>query len=158
MRHYKTRDLFTIECCDCKGPVTTNSYRTLRCISCSKSADYRRNMLDYKWRLSKLIAMAKNRAKEKKLPFNLSKQFMIDLWEKQKGTCPISHRSFDLESSGVFGQVNPNAPSIDRINPKLGYVEGNVRIVIYHVNVAISEFGLDIFQKLIKDINVKESS
>lgn len=151
-REYKVRSKFDLVCPDCSTTFSTNSYRAIRCKPCAKSADYRKHMLDYKWRINKLIAMAKNRAKEKNLPFDLTKEYMIGLWDGTAGICPISDREFDLNSWGNKGQVNPNAPSIDRINPKLGYVQGNVRFVIYHINVAISEYGLDMFKALIKDV------
>ena len=108
-------------------------------------------MLNYKWRLTKLLAMAKNRAKEKQIPFNLDIEFLINLWEETNGTCPISGRNFDLNQDVLY-TVNINAPSIDRIVPALGYVKGNVRIVIYMVNVAMSEYGSEHFMKLIDDI------
>lgn len=50
------------------------------------------------------------------------------------------------------GQVNPNAPSVDRIVPSLGYVQGNVRLITYHVNVALAEFGLGSLIKLSEDV------
>ena len=153
-RDYKSRDSFKLICPDCNLDFLTNSYRTIRCKACAKNSAYRTHMLDYKWRLKKLIAMAKNRAQEKNLPFNLTHEYLIGLWDGMDGICPISKRELDLNPYGEKGQVNPNAPSIDRINPKLGYVQGNVRIVIYHINVALSEFGLDALIKLAQDLNV----
>jgi len=109
-------------------------------------------MLDYKWRLNKLLAAAKNRASTKDLPYNLTLDYLVDLWDKQEGVCPISKRKLDLAPYGEKGQVNPNAPSIDKIIPKLGYVEGNVRLVTYHINVALSEYGLEALIQLAKDV------
>lgn len=130
------------------GARRTAFYCSSKCLS---QADYKKNMLNYKWRLTKLLAMAKNRAKEKQVPFNLDAEFLINLWEETNGTCPISGRSFDLNQDASY-TVNMNAPSIDRIVPSLGYVKGNVRIVIYMVNVAMSEYGSEHFMKLIDDI------
>ena len=41
------------------------------------------------------------------------------------------------------------APSLDRIIPEKGYVKGNVRIIVYQLNVALSEFGLEQFNNFI---------
>lgn len=109
-------------------------------------------MLDYKWRLRKLTAMARNRAKVKNLDFNIDEGYLISLWDSSFGNCAVSRRSFDLKPFGKKGQVNPNAPSVDRIVPELGYTKGNIRLVTYHVNVALSEFGLDELIKLAKDV------
>lgn len=109
-------------------------------------------MNDVPWRLNKLLAGAAFRAKLKKLPFDLNIEYLIELWDKTEGICPITNRKLVVASSGVKGQVHPNAPSLDRIIPSKGYTIGNVRIITYHANVAISEFGYDAVINLAKDI------
>ena len=111
---------------------------------------YNKHMLDYKWRMSKLLAMAKNRTSSKSIDFNLDVDYLINLYEKANGCCAITKRPFDLTRSSK-GKVNPSAPSIDRIVPSLGYIKGNIRIILYHLNVALSEFGQEEFEKLIMD-------
>lgn len=106
------------------------------------------------YRMGRLVSGAKARSVSKKVPFDLDNQFLIDLWNKQEGKCPISGRSFDLENSEY--KSNPNAPSLDRIVPEKGYIKGNVRLVTWHVNMAISEFGEDALRLLCKDILNKE--
>ncbi len=108
-------------------------------------------MLDYKWRLAKLLAMAKNRAKEKEVPFNLTHEYLIQLWEENLGCCAVTGRLFDLEPS-IKHTVNLNAPSIDRIVPSKGYTIDNVRLVVYVLNCAMGEYGLDELRKLSKDL------
>jgi hypothetical protein len=107
---------------------------------------YEANMLKPEFRLSKLMAMAKNRAKTKGLEFNLSLDYLMDLWD---GHCALSGIELELNRSDK-GKVNPYAPSLDRIVPELGYTMGNVRIVCYQMNVALSEFGLDQFDELVR--------
>lgn len=109
-------------------------------------------MLNYEWRLNKLLGAAKFRAREKCVDFNLTSEHLKYLWESGEGKCAITGRHFDLKSFGNKGQVNPNAPSVDRIIPKLGYTIGNVRLVTYHCNVALSDFGLDMLRQLCLDI------
>lgn len=116
---------------------------------CSSTNHYNNWMLDYKWRLSKLLAMAKNRSTNKGLPFNLDLDYLIDLWESNFASCQITGIPFEL---GRYerGKVHPYAPSFDRIDPQKGYVKGNVRIVCYQINVAMSEFGLEQFDRFVK--------
>jgi hypothetical protein len=95
--------------------------------------------------------MAKNRASAKRLPFDLDRAFLIELWDQNEGRCVLTKRPFDLSAYGGKGQANPNSPSIDRIEPELGYVKGNVRLIIYHLNIALSGFGTEEFTKLAKD-------
>jgi hypothetical protein len=108
-------------------------------------------MLDYKWRITKLCSMAKNRAKEKSLPFDLTPEFLIQLWQEQCGCCVLTGVLFNLSGSDTHS-VHPDAPSIDRIKPELGYVMGNVRFVKYHVNVALSEYGHSELLKLAQQL------
>jgi len=134
------------ECCckvckqcgkDFKG-ARNSKYCSLNCLQMKQ---YEANMLRPEWRLSKLVAMAKNRAKEKDLPFDIDADYMYKLWKENYGRCSISNIPLELGRSEK-GKVHPYAPSIDRIVPSLGYTKGNVRIICYQANVAISEFGL----------------
>lgn len=102
--------------------------------------------------------MAKNRAIEKQIPFNLDIDFLMSLWKETNGCCAITGQKFDLEQWGNKGQVSPQAVSIDRIKPQLGYIKGNVRLITYHLNIAISDFGLEELEKLCKFILNKEVS
>lgn len=94
--------------------------------------------------------MAKNRAKTKNLSFDIDGSYLINLWEEQAGCCALTGQSFDLTSWGTHGQVNPRTPSVDRIKPPLGYTRGNVRLITYHMNIALSDFGVEEFENLIK--------
>jgi len=104
--------------------------------------------LDYGRRLARLCSMAKNRARTAKVPFNIDREHLVELWDQNSGKCVLTGRTFSLEAWGDKGQVNPDAPSIDRINPKLGYVKGNVRLVTYHMNISLSDFGTELFKVL----------
>jgi hypothetical protein len=94
--------------------------------------------------------MAKNRAKTSNVPFDIDKEYLTNLWDENNGCCALTKRPFKLESWGDFGQVNPDAPSVDRINPSLGYIKGNIRLVTYHMNISLSDFGTELFEVLAK--------
>lgn len=94
--------------------------------------------------------MAKNRAVNKNLPFNIDGDYLVELWNESEGCCALTGRAFDLSSWGTKGQVNPDAPSVDRIVPHLGYVRGNVRLITYHMNISLSDFGTEIFERLLQ--------
>jgi len=70
-----------------------------------------------------LLYSAKQRAKRHNLAFNLT-EFDIIIPKH----CPV----FGFEMRSQYGKQCDVSPSIDRINPKLGYVPGNV-IVISHL-------------------------
>lgn len=94
--------------------------------------------------------MAKNRARAKSLEFDLDRDHLISLWDDQDGCCALTGLKFELGATGIKGQVHPRAPSLDRITPSLGYVKGNIRLITYHMNVALSEFGVQEFENLVR--------
>lgn len=47
-------------------------------------------------RLKHLLAGAKNRAKTKELPFDLTHEYLVSLWKEQSGLCCVTNQPFDL--------------------------------------------------------------
>lgn len=139
-------------CQDCACEYENKSGRSKFCKSCSSSKNYRKkwNVLktDKNIRMYRLMHAARNRAKAKNLPYNITVEYLIKLWNENDGCCSLTGIPFKLDHSGTAGQVHPDAPSVDRIVPKLGYVEGNIRLVTYHMNVALAEWGIEGFERL----------
>lgn len=144
----KPRGETTKECSICASLYKSRSGRSKYCKDCVKHAEYYHKMLNVDWRLRKLVAAAKFRAKAKNVSFSLASEDILDLWEKQNGCCALTGFVFDLTAWGNKGQVNPKAPSIDRIVPSEGYVLENVRLVTYHMNCALTEFGEETFKEM----------
>jgi hypothetical protein len=80
---------------------------------------------------------AKTRATRKKIIFNISLED-IDIPKY----CPIL---------GIQLQYNSgdNSPSIDRINPKLGYIKGNVQIISNRANTIKNNASIDEIEKIL---------
>lgn len=83
-----------------------------------------------------LIAAARTRSRKKGLLFELEGfsaqlQARIDI-----GKCELSGVEFDLSPGR-----KPNSPSLDRIDPKLGYAPGNVRVICHALNAALGDWG-----------------
>lgn len=78
-----------------------------------------------------LLIHAKNRAKKFGIPCNITADDIII-----PSYCPI------LGMPLVIGQKirrAKNSPSLDRINPKLGYVKGNIRVISMLANMMKSD-------------------
>lgn len=73
---------------------------------------------------------AKRRFKE----FNLTLEYLKELWEKQKGICPYTGIKLNLATY----LKNHNDPiftaSLDRIDPSKGYIIGNVQYISTAIN------------------------
>lgn len=94
-----------------------------------------------------LRAVARSRlqaARDNEIPVLLSIDDILDIYKQQNGICAVTKMPMiDKGDSGVIR--NWCAPSIDRIEPSLGYVAGNVRWVCLAVNLGKSKFPDDIY-------------
>lgn len=100
-----------------------------------------------KYAVAEALKRARNRAKASAIPFDLSPAYISDMMRAQMCACAVSGIQFDLGRSGVRqGKTRlPFRPSIDKLDPALGYVRGNVRVVCFAVNMALSDWGDDVF-------------
>lgn len=95
---------------------------------------------------------ARERAKKKNRTFTVGIRFLEKLWQDQGGRCALSGIPF-----APYGEkVNfPFTPSLDRIDSKKGYIEGNVRFILFGLNTALSNYGLEVYLEIAKAV-IKE--
>lgn len=73
-----------------------------------------------------LLASARFRAKRDGYPFTLTHD---DITIPE--FCPIlGHKLV----KSVTGKASPNSPSLDKVDPNLGYIPGNVRVISHEAN------------------------
>lgn len=99
------------------------------CVECRKS-----QMHEYlkRWGPAyKVYHSAKYRAKKLGIPWAISKQYVESIWPPDN-KCPILGIELSPNSEGV-GPCN-SSPSLDKIIPPLGYVEGNVAVISFLAN------------------------
>ena len=77
-------------------------------------------------------------AEIRNLTFNVSKEFLWDLFNKQNGKCALSGVDINLEKHFKNGK---QTASLDRIDNKRGYEEDNVQWV--HKNINLFKRGYD---------------
>lgn len=82
-------------------------------------------------KLKMLYFAAKLRAKSKELDFDLTVEFLKELWDLQEGKCAIS--GIPMTYIMTEGRQHFNV-SIDKINPNLGYTQNNIQLVCSAVN------------------------
>lgn len=119
--------------------------RDKRCPNCkAKKIKESRQKYSQETALLKILNMryygCKQRATEKKLDFDLTKDYLKQLWDKQNGICALSGiaMTFDIDS----GRTNTNV-SVDKINPNLGYTKDNIQLVCMAVNQMKSDLRLE---------------
>lgn len=86
-------------------------------------------------------------SKRKNKEYNLDIQYVLDIYEQQKGICNISGVPMTYE----YGAKTTNI-SIDRIDNNKGYVKGNIHLVCYISNVMKNQFSIKEFVEFAKKI------
>lgn len=67
--------------------------------------------------------------KNRVLPFEITKEFLLDLYKQQNGICPLSKLQMKHQWSSLY------SVSVDRIDSALGYVPGNVQLITKAANL-----------------------
>jgi len=86
----------------------------------------------------------KKRAKQKGIKFELK----IEDIPKIPKDCPIF--KIEIKENKISAPLD-SSPSLDRINPKLGYIKGNVRIISNRANRIKSDATLKELRLILKD-------
>lgn len=94
-----------------------------------------------------LVTAAKQRAKTKKVSFDLDRHLDNIQARIDAGFCEITGIPFDL-----IPKQGWNSPSLDRIDPKKGYILSNVRVVLFSLNIMMHDWGLETVKKIMKRI------
>jgi hypothetical protein len=65
------------------------------------------------------------------------------------GRCQVTEQPFDRYAKGASGK-RPFLPSLDRVDSHLGYQPGNIEFTTVIVNLAINDFGRDVFFEMLR--------
>jgi len=90
-----------------------------------------------------LYQAAKTRAKRDRLPFSITIHDIVI-----PDTCPLLGIPLIRNRGNGPG---PNSPSLDKINPALGYVKGNIQIISFMANSMKQNATLEQMEMLVKN-------
>lgn len=76
-----------------------------------------------------LFSITKGRAREYGVEFTID---LDDVVIPER--CPILDIPLFFVESGTVKGKNPNSPSVDRIDPSLGYIKGNIQVISWRAN------------------------
>jgi hypothetical protein len=100
-----------------------------------------------------LIGFAKARAKKGRLPFDLYEHTEEIQRRLGAGVCEMSGLPFE---KGIT-VPGPLSASIDRIEPKLGYVYSNIRIICLALNRAFGDWGEEELFRIVDAVRARIS-
>ncbi len=89
---------------------------------------------------SRLLWSAKNRSKSKGIPFAITVKDIV-----VPDVCPVLGIPLYIKK----GKAGPNSPSLDRIENKKGYVQGNICVISYRANLLKGDAAIDEVRKLL---------
>ena len=87
-----------------------------------------------------MVTWAKYRAKKNNIPFDITPEDVII-----PEVCPI----LGIKLEAGIGCQTDSSPSIDRINPNLGYIKGNIQVICYRANRIKNDASLDELKKIV---------
>lgn len=93
--------------------------------------------------------MSKGKRKYQSLEFDITKEYIKELYLKQDGKCAISNIPMTYISGSGKHATNI---SIDRIDSNKGYTKDNVQLVCSHVNMMKSDLSLEELYSFCKSI------
>ena len=105
----------------------------------------------FKWRMYLVMRTTKTKRRRgestKKLTNNLDIDYLISIYPKNS-KCPVLGIELKWGSETNKSLHKDNSPSLDRINPNLGYIKGNVHFVSNRFNRMKSDREIDDLVKL----------
>lgn len=105
----------------------------------------------FKYSLNK----ARSRSKSRSEVTDLTLEYLKEIWENQNGLCPYTNIKMEMPRSSQDEDIkkSPTKLSLDRIDPSIGYIKGNVEFVCYCINVMKNDFTKQEMIDFIKLIN-----
>jgi hypothetical protein len=88
-----------------------------------------------------VFTRSRKNATTRNIPFDITREEFNALVEESKGFCMVSGMPFNHLWQGR-GTRRPFAPSLDRIDSKIGYTKENCRMVCIIVNLALNDWGI----------------
>lgn len=102
--------------------------------------------------LLKRMASFRAGAKQRGIPFELTKEDVQHLLKQTGLTCSVTGTPFSLDKTGTR---TPYAPSIDRRDCTQGYTRENCRVVCVAANIGMNNWGDGVLAKMAANMAMK---
>jgi hypothetical protein len=144
--------MYKVRCLNCNKEFSKakHTFGLYRC-QCYKTVNGAYNYQGYKSISSIYFKSCKAGAKIRNYEFSITKEFMWELWEKQKGMCALSGMPLKIERN--YKKMKNMTASLDRIKNDKGYTEDNVQWIHKDINRMKNIFDNNYFIKICKLIS-----
>ena len=96
------------------------------------------------------VSRKKAHCKKNNIEFNLTYEHLLDRWEGQNGLCFYTFEKLEILRFRTKEQ-KLYSPSLDRVDPTKGYIDGNVVWCINKANIVKSSLTLEELHKWIPE-------
>lgn len=119
-----------------------------------KEGDKHESWKGYKKLSKSFYSRIKQSAFKRNITFEVTIEYLYDLFEKQKGLCNYTGQVLELPINvrQLRGENNEYIASLDRIDNSIGYIEGNLQWICKRVNYMKHTMKEEYFLDLIKTI------
>lgn len=131
----------------CKnGHIATRLVSTYVCTKCGKEIYQTKDRDNYRYKNTfyRQFCTRKADAIRKGIPFTIEFE---DLYQPEY--CPVFGKKLNYNWSGI-NRRDPNKATIDKLNPRLGYIPGNTFVISWRANKLKSNMTLDELKLIMK--------
>lgn len=104
------------------------------------------------WTKLKNVSRERNN-KGRQLDFNITPEYLQEIWDNQKGLCYFSNRQLYISKSTEEYKNGMTTASVDRIDNSKGYVIGNIRFVHKIVNLSKRILSDEIYLSICRKVS-----
>lgn len=91
--------------------------------------------------------------KQRKHEYNVTLEYLAELWEQQKHICPYTGLTLQLMSHMLTNQDHRYSASLDRKDSKQGYMIGNVQFISRSINFMKNNMSHEHTVEFLKEIS-----
>lgn len=131
-----------------------NSHQSVKNAERSRQNRLRNAVIDgdIDFYIRKKLYRLRSMCKREKIDFNLDLDYLYDKWNNNYGKCFYTNIPMN-NSMEQQGFQCWNGPSLDRLNPSLGYTKGNIVWCIFAVNSFKGSLTLEQFKDQVSNIS-----
>lgn len=134
-----------VECSKCSKVLLFDELETIRinndrvtkisyCRECRTKQAIKNNNTSLDSYLANRIRGIRARSKTNKISFNLTTEYLLQIYNQQEGMCFYTGREMSIPVNDETRTSKYDALSVDKIIPSLGYVKGNVVLCSWRSN------------------------
>ena len=128
-------------CKQCKRENSRETFRSWYPTNKDKRKDYYAHISNnpdpkkaLEFSIQDLVGTARNHSKRRKVPYDITYEYLMEVYNKQQGRCYYTNTPMKLKGNGRL-KKDLLGISLDKLIPENGYVEGNVVLCCFGINL-----------------------